>query len=450
MLRINKWDTVPHGPYLRAAMKIKNAPALQQTPLRTDALSILEAGLQAIDTGQALARLIRVDGDRLCIGENVCSLYETKRIFFVGIGKCAMEAGMAFEKLLGTRLSGGIVLDVFMPETCELNTIECFVGTHPMPSERNVDVTRRIVELLSGAQAQDLVIVFVSGGGSTLLCLPDAQGTCVDEQIILQELFAAGATIQEINTVRKHLSVARGGGMAKFAYPAQVLSLICSDVPGDDIAFIASGPTVKDQTTIADARAVLERYHIHVDEKLKTIALVETPKEDKYFENVLNILLISNQMALSAMAAEASARGYTPTIHSTTLVGEARMVGPQLLQTVRAGGGKEAHLWAGETTVHITGHGVGGRNQELSLAALPGVAEGELLVSIASDGRDNSPAAGGICDTLTRQHAEKASLDPVAFLYNNDSLTFFERTGDIVQTGPTGSNVSDIMLGLHS
>lgn len=437
-----------YGLLLLCTMKIKNAEALGQTPLRQDALAIAEAGLQAIDTSQALARLIRLDGDRLCVGENVCSLFETKHIFFVGIGKCAMEAGQAFERLLGSRLTAGIVLDVFMPEKCELNTVECFVGTHPMPSERNVDVTRRIVELLSGAQKEDLVIVFVSGGGSTLLCLPDAQGTCVDEQIILQELFVGGATIQEINTVRKHLSVARGGGIAKAAYPAQVLGLICSDVPGDDIAFIASGPTIKDQSTIDDAKAVLEKYHIHVDEKLKAIALMETPKEEKYFDNVLNVLLISNHVALEAMAREASSRGYIPTIHSTTLVGEAREVGRELLSTVRAGGSKEAHLWAGETTVHIEGHGVGGRNQELSLAALPEVHEGELLVSIASDGRDNSPAAGGICDRLTGQHAMEKSLDPRMFLNNNDSFTFFEQTGDAIQTGPTGSNVSDIMLGM--
>jgi glycerate-2-kinase len=426
--------------------KIKNGDTLASTPLRRDALRILEAGLQAIDTGRVIRESIMFRDDALCIRDEVCSLTLTNRVFFIGIGKCASEAAVAIEALLGDRLEGGVVLDVAIADTCKTQRIECFTGTHPYPTDQNVEITRRIVDRLQRLTERDLVIVFVSGGGSTLLCLPDEKASCIDERLLLGALIRAGATIQEINTVRKHISLARGGHLARYAYPAQVISLIVSDVPGDDIAFVASGPTVKDETLAIDALNILNKYRVSLGDR--PIELLETPKDDRYFKNVWNILLVSNERALNAMADEAKRLGYVPHIKTRALSGEASSVASIILADLHAAPTKSALLYGGETTVVVRGNGSGGRNQELSLAALTNIKAGELIVSLASDGRDNSDAAGGIADAETQQHASREGITNDTYLATNDAHTFFARTGDSISTGHTGSNVSDLILAL--
>lgn len=427
--------------------KILNKEKLSESQLRKDAMTILEAGLAAIDTRQVIKNTISLESDALCIKDTMCSLASTKRVIFIGVGKCASEAAVAFEELLGDRLVGGVVLDVAISNTCKTQKIECFTGTHPLPTDQNVFVTKKIVEKLKGLSEDDLVLIFVSGGGSTLLCLPEEGATCVDESLILQALFKKGATIQEINTIRKHISLARGGHLARYAYPAQVISLIVSDVPGNDISFVASGPTVKDETTVVDASAILEKYGLS-QFMGPAFQLIETPKDDMYFKKVWNILFISNEHALRAMTSEALTLGYDAEIRDSKVAGEARVVGDKILSELRATQGKKALLYGGETTVTISGHGKGGRNQELSLSLLSKIQQDELVISLASDGRDNSDAAGGICDMVTHEHAKQHDIDPATYLADNDSFTFFQKTGDDIQTGHTGSNVSDLILAL--
>ena len=302
---------------------IQNFETLTSNTARLNALSIAEAGYAAVNTGAALMQKLSVENGVLHI-DNAAYPLTGRRVFFVGIGKCAIDAAVAIEKILGEYLTRGIALDVSLLERPLLTKIIPFIGTHPLPSEANERATEHIVEMLLHCTADDLVITLISGGGSTLLCLHEAPMTCLDDGALFSELTARGATIQDINPVRKHPSLARGGGLAKIAFPAEVVSLIISDVPGNDIASVASGPTVLDTSTIADAQAILTRYGVTPSTK---IAFIETSKEEKYFEHVTNTLFLSNRDALLATQGEASRRGYAATIVDEHFAGEASEIG---------------------------------------------------------------------------------------------------------------------------
>ncbi|MBI5405791.1 DUF4147 domain-containing protein, partial [Candidatus Kaiserbacteria bacterium] len=395
------------------ARYIQNFDMLATDALRQDALSIAEAGYAAIDVGEAIKRTLSIEHGELHI-HNVTYRLEGRRVFFVGIGKCAQAAAAAIETLLGDSLEGGIALDVFSAEKRRFTKIETYLGTHPLPSEVNVRATRRIIEFLSGRKADDLVIMLISGGGSALLCLPEAPMTYEDEGALFSELTAKGASIQDINTVRRHISRARGGALAAAAYPAEVASLIVSDVPGNDIAHIASGPTVLDASTVADARAILARYDIAFS---ANIECVETPKEQKYFERVTNVLFLTNQNALKAMQSEAAERGYAVTIVNDRFTGEAHDIGRDVAEKLHEMSEKTALLYAGESTVTLGTHpGIGGRNQEMALGALKNIRAGELVLPFASDGHDNTDYAGAIGDSVTRAHERALNLSIKEYL----------------------------------
>ncbi|MDE2001859.1 MAG: DUF4147 domain-containing protein [Patescibacteria group bacterium] len=426
-------------------MKIRNYDKIATTPLRTDALDILDAGLEAIDTAAVIAKNISLDNNILTVAGESVPLKDVKRVFVIGIGKCALEAGAAVEKILGHVVTGGIILDV---QAGNLHKIQSLVGTHPFPSEQNIDATREIIRMLSDTREDDLVLMLISGGGSALLCQP-GNFTCQNETVIVECLMGSGVPITEMNTVRKHLSGARGGFLAQYAYPARVISLIFSDVPGNNLEFVASGPTVPDTTTIADAEKIIERNNVWKKCAFGPVSLIETPKDRKYFERVKNILLVSNTTALEAMQKTAEEKGYATRIVSDAFSGEARAKGPEMASAIAREPAHTALLYGGETTVTLTGHaGNGGRNQELALSALAAIGDDELVISLASDGRDNTDHAGGIADALTREHARKLSLDPAAFMANDDSYSFFTKTGDYILTGNTGSNVSDILIAI--
>ena len=416
-----------------------------ENELRRDALSIAEAGYEAVNVGNALRRKIRIKNDELHIDERTYHL-AGRRIFFVGVGKCAFAAARAVEGLVGDRLTGGIALDASPLGGNALGKIEAYTGTHPLPSEENVRATKRIIEFLSDRREDDLVIMLISGGGSTLLCLPDTPMTYADEGTLFKELTAHGATIQDLNTVRKHTSSARGGGLARAAYPAEVVSLIVSDVPGNDIAFISSGPTVRDTSTIADAKEVLMRYGVVPS---GTVVFIETPKEEKYFEQVANILFLSNKDALSAMLVAAAKGGYAVTLVDEHFSGEARAVGRAIVERLHATPSKTALLYAGESTVAIGEHsGTGGRNQEMALAVLPDIQDDEIILPFASDGHDNTDHAGAVGDTLSRAHASAQNLSLEEYLDAHRSYDFFTTTGDALVTGYTETNVSDCIIAL--
>ncbi|MBU6323301.1 DUF4147 domain-containing protein [Patescibacteria group bacterium] len=426
---------------------IRNSGALAVTRPREDALAIAEAAYAAVNTHGAVLAKMRIEGGELVAGE-LRRPISGRRIFFVGIGKCAVAGACAVETLLGERLTAGIAFDVSDIEARGLTKTEVLIGTHPEPSETNVRASGRIVAFLSECREDDLVLMLISGGGSTLLCLPDAAMTCADERTLFDELTDKGATIEELNTVRKHISKARGGGLAAAAYPAEVVSLIVSDVPGNDIEFIASGPTACDTSTVDEAKAVLARYGIAAP---PDTAFIETPKDPKYFARVSNVLFLGNGDALAAMRAEAARRGYRADVAGDRIAGEARDVGERIAEALHAAEAKTALLYAGESTVKIAGAaGKGGRNQELALGALANVREDELVLPFASDGRDNTDHAGAIADVATLAHAKERNLSIADSLSAHESYTFFSETGDFLETGYTGSNVSDLIIALKS
>jgi len=428
-------------------MKIKNSKALGVTYARERLLQIAEAGLRAIDTERVMAEKISLRGDKLKIGGQVFDLEKIKRIFVAGVGKCSLEAARALEEVLGERIETGVVIDL---HEGELSKIKVFSGSHPLPTEDNVNATRELIKMLGDSKEDDLVIFLVSGGGSTLLCQPKDH-TCAIEADLIKCLYSGGATIREINTVRKHISLARGGNLAKYAYPSQVVSLIFSDVPGDDLSFVASGPTVLDTTTVEDAEQILARYEVLERCRISENTLIETPKDSKYFERVSNIVFVSNKLALEAMAEEAKNLDFVPIIRNLTLQGEASRVGGEIVKELRRVSKNTVLLYGGETTV-IFGKSVGkgGRNQELALSSLRFIQKNEAVLAFASDGEDNTDMAGAICDRITKEKAEEKGLDPKDYLKRHDSYNFFASLNEQVFTGPTGSNVSDLIIALKS
>lgn len=419
---------------------IKNADILATTPLRRDALEILEAGYYSVDTTRIIREEVEMGGNDICIrGKNIC-LSDYERIFFIGVGKCAVDASAAFEELLGARITDGIVLDV---KSGVFTKLRSYIGTHPFPSEQNVSVTKEIVKMLAGVTERDLVLIVVSGGGSSLLCLPHEM-ECATIAAITQALWSKGASINEVNTVRKHISDIQGGQLAKLAYPATVVAFIFSDVPGNDIGMVASGPTVRDETTVFDAERILAAYDVLTMCKLPNCQLVETPKEEHYFANVTNILLATNERALTAMAKKGEALGYHCEIRDTALDGIARRRGAEFaLLDIPP---RTAFFWGGETTVEVSGDGMGGRNQEMALAALATIPEERVFIAAASDGWDNTDVAGALADTIMRNTALAKGLSAESFLARNDAYHFWKSIGGAIVTGRTGINVADFVI----
>jgi hydroxypyruvate reductase len=335
-----------------------------------------------------------------------------------------------------------------------------------VPDESGVAAARELVSLLGQVQAGDLVVCVVSGGGSALLPAPADGITLAEKQQVTRLLLASGATIEEMNAVRKHLSRLKGGGLARLARPAALLTLVLSDVAGDRLDVIASGPTFPDPTTFADALEVLARRRIASRVPAAVLArleagargdLPETPKpDDPIFRSSAHVLVGTNALAVAAAERQALALGYRTLVLSTTVTGEAREVGAvhaALAREVAASGRPLRRpacvLSGGETTVTVRGGGRGGRNQELVLAAAPGIAglEGVLVLSAGTDGTDGpTDAAGAVADGETVSRARAAGLDPRAALDGNDAYPFFQALGDLVVTGPTRTNVMDLRL----
>lgn len=426
-------------------IKIKNFKKLAVSEGRRAALNILKAGFEAIDTEKAVLNSIKIEKGKLLVRGHSFSLKNARKILIVGIGKCSLEAAGALERILGKRLSGGIVLDV---NKGKLKKIKCYACDHPLPTPRNVEATKKIIKLLSSLTENDLVFFIISGGGSAFLCQPH-NFNCFEEATLIDCLIHFGVNIQEMNTVRKHLSVARGGYLAKYAYPARVVSFIFSDVVGNNLEYVASGPTIKDTTTVNDAKTILDKYKVSEKCSFFPHRLIETPKDSKYFERVKNILFVSNQTALDAMAGKAEELGFRAVIRKNDLTGEAKEAARGIIDELNQEGTNTVLLYGGETTVKVEGEGRGGRNQELALSALRFIKENQLIISAASDGWDNTDHAGAVCDIITKEKAEKNNLNAEKFLKDNNSYEFFKKTGDYLKTGNTGSNVADIIIAIN-
>ncbi|MBI5401308.1 DUF4147 domain-containing protein [Candidatus Wolfebacteria bacterium] len=431
-------------------MIITNFKKLAKTSLRKKTLLVAEAAYEAIDIKKTVKRRIRIRKNILEIDIHLESgvlrldLNDYKRVFMVGIGKGSALASLTLAEILGKYLTKGIALDVNKPKFEIRNLrLEIFQGTHPLPSKQNIKATKEIIKLVSGLGKDDLLINFICGGGSALACSRGRELS--DSVLIIKELTKAGAIISELNTVRKHLSDIKGGGLAKMAYPATVVSLVVSDVYGNDLSVVASGPTVFDKTTKKDAEKILKKYGL----KPSKFYLLETPKDKKYFKNVKNILFVCNQDGITGMMEKARKLGLKPKIHSLALEGEAKNI---LLSMTRRAKKGEAILAAGETTITFDKKikpGKGGRNQEAVLGIVANRKsriENMIVISFASDGYDHTESAGAIGDILTVQKAGKIKLDIDEYLKTHSTFKFFQKTGDALYAKKTCFNVADFML----
>ncbi len=424
-------------------MIITNSQKLAINSLRKKAFLIAEAGYEAIDIEKAVNRKIKLRNNRLeifCFGGRMkINLFDFNRVFIIGIGKGSAIASISLVKILGKKLTKGIVLDSQIPKLkIENSKLKILIGTHPLPSKQNVIATQEIIKLVKSANKDDLIISFICGGGSALLCGSDKE--LKNSVIATKELTKAGANILELNTVRKHLSEVKGGGLAKLVYPATMISLIVSDVLGNNLSMVASGPTVFDKTTKNDAEKILTKYKIQ-NTKYK-IQTRETPKDKKCFKAIENLLFISNQDAILAMVEKTKKIKIKPKIYSLEIKGEAKNIFVPIIKKIKKG---EIFLGAGETIVKLKSQkiGKGGRNTEAVLAAInPNL----LILSLASDGRDNTEAAGAIGDALTLIKAKKMNLNPKKFLDDHDSFNFFKKTGDLIFTEQKTFNVADLMI----
>jgi hydroxypyruvate reductase len=457
--------------------------SLRVTPWGAAVARIMAAALDAVEPGAAVRRYLRRDGQRLSIGERIYDLTDYKRVFLVGAGKAGAPMAHAAANVLGDHLADGVVVvkeghieelqiadDRLQINPTNLQSaiyhLQLIEAGHPIPDQRGVDGAQRIAELLARTTERDLVIALISGGGSALLTLPAPGVTLADMQALTAALLACGASINEINTLRKHLDQLKGGGLARMADPAALATLILSDVVGNPLDVIASGPTVPDPSTFADAYAILERYEI-VDQIPDPIlnhlrsgmarTIGETLKPgDARFERVQNVVVASNSQAAEAALAAARAEGFNTVLLTTYLQGEAREVGRMLAAITRelATTGQPIPrpacvVAAGETTVTLRGKGQGGRNQELTLAAaadlagLPDVA----LIALATDGGDGpTDAAGAVATGATLERARALGLNQMAYLARNDAYPFFAALGDLLQPGPTQTNVNDLIF----
>ena len=418
--------------------------------LRRHTMSIFRAALAAADPADAVARhLARRNFDRF------------RNIYVIGAGKAGASMAHAAERVLGRRITAGLI-NVKDGHLARLRRIELNQCGHPVPDERGVSGSERIAGIAAAAGRDDLVICLVSGGASALMPLPVEGLTLEEKQATTRLLLACGATIHEINAVRKHISRIKGGQLARLAAPARVESLLLSDVIGDDLDVIGSGPTAPDASTFATAGAILDRYQIRQRvpaavrnriEQGERGEIPETPKPaDPLFARVRNTVVGGNRLALDAAARAARQLGYRTLILSSTIEGETREIARMHAAIAReiAATGRPARppaciITGGETTVTIKGDGLGGRNQEFVLAAALDIAGLDRVVvfSAGTDGTDGpTDAAGAIADGQTLERKPEARL----FLERNDSYNYFQPLGDLIITGPTNTNVMDVRL----
>ncbi|MDP3015174.1 MAG: DUF4147 domain-containing protein [bacterium] len=491
-------------------MEITNFKNLAKNSLRRKALLIAKTGHEAIDIEKVVQQKIKIKQNQLfifnpAVRSNTITrdsiikldLNKYKRVFLVGIGKGSILASLSLAKILGDKLTSGIALDIqYQDIRCPKikrqylghpmsPKLKFLIGTHPLPSKQNIAATKKIIELVKKAGKDDLIVAFICGGGSALLC--GSEKELKNSVLATKLLTQAGANILELNTVRKHLSLVKAGGLAKLAYPANIISLIVSDVLGNNLSMVASGPTVFDKTTKKEAEKVLKKYfnmgtsdvpNINRNNfrtsDVQKLKFVETPKNKKYFKKIKNILFLSNREPVLAMAEKAKKLGFKSKIYSHSLQGEAKdsllllikkVLGLSLRAkrsnlinrkgaVILAGGETTVTLQSSKFKVKSLNFGKGGRNMEAVLGALTTnykrLTTDTIFMSFASDGRDNTEAAGAIGDILTIKKAQKLKLNSQKYLDRHDSFNFFKKTKDLIFTEQKTFNVADLMIVLKS
>ena len=443
--------------------------------LRTIAEQIFRAGVSAADPRRLLLDRSRIENDEwhyeapgvpdvpdVNVSWDLPKRNTSGRLLVIGAGKAAASLAQALEETVGDRIDGGRII-VKHGHGLPLKHLVVEEGGHPLPDEGGLEGTSRLIDDLEDTRPDDRVFFLLTGGASALLIAPAPGLTLSDKIETTQALLACGAKIQEINTIRKHLSAVKGGRLAERIHPAKAMTLIVSDVVGDELSSIGSGPTVPDPSTFADCLDVLKRHDLH--EKIPATVrdwldrgargvIAETPKQGlPFFENIRCLILASNRHSLEAAQRASDALGFRSEVYSYDMVGSthdrASTFASRLLEL--SDQGPAALVAGGETTLEVKGKGKGGRNQEFALVAAREI-EGVKNVAILSAGTDGTDgptdAAGAFVDGTTVARARAAGLNTDAFLRDNDSYTFFDNLGDLLRTGPTGTNVMDLVVGL--
>ena len=433
--------------------------------MRKDAVEIFYKALNAVHPGAAIKRHCKFDGKTIFLGHRSYHLARYKNLYILGAGKATAPMAAAIEDIIDDRITGGIITVKF-GHVADLKYINLIEAGHPIPDENGIRGASAILNLAKNAAEDDLILCLISGGGSALLPFPDEGLTLENKQDTIKILLSCGATIHEINTIRKHISKIKGGRLARAVYPATLVTLILSDVVGDDLDVIASGPTVPDPSSFYDCKNIFRKYNI-IDKIPKNILnhiesgisgeIDETPKpNDPVFARTYNLIIGSNVESLMSAKEKAESLGYNVLLLSSMIEGETRFVaqvhGAIAREIIKTGNPlplPACILSGGETTVTITGNGLGGRNQEFALAASIDISgkKNIVILSGGTDGTDGpTDAAGAFSDTFTLQRAEGMGLDPYRFLINNDSYHFFQKLGDLFMTGPTNTNVMDLRI----
>ncbi len=404
--------------------------------LRAHADAIVTASIKAVQPDEAVSRALA--------GQNFPG-----RVLLVSAGKAAWQMAKAAYDCLGDRIEGGVVVTKYDHVMGPIANFTCCEAGHPVPDENSFAGTQKALDLVANLTEQDTVLFLLSGGGSALFEKPLVPGEVLQD--ITGQLLACGADIVEINTIRKRLSAVKGGRFALACAPAQVFSIVLSDILGDPLDMIASGPAVPDTSTCAQAIAIAEKYQLKLTEEARTLLAQETPKE---LHNVTTQITGSVRELCSAAAKASRELGYEPITLTDQLCCQAKEAGSFLASVLKthAGSGKKlAFIAGGETVVQLTGHGKGGRNQELALAAAAGIAgiPGTAVFSVGSDGTDGpTDAAGGYTDHETAAELKAQGIEIYQVLQDNDAYQALQKTGGLIITGPTGTNVNDVAVAL--
>lgn len=442
---------------------IENGQTRAERNARKSCLDAIEYALMSVEPSRLVKTRVKLRGDRLIADEKQINLDRFRRVLVIGGGKASGAMASAIESLLDGKITAGMInVPESQVEKNACKIIELHGATHPLPSKKGEEGVVKMLEMIGTPTQDTLVICLISGGGSSLLPMPRAGVSLSDKIEVTRNLLQAGATIGELNIVRKHLSAIKGGWLAERLYPSTVISLVISDVIGNRLESIASGPLFPDPSTFLDAVKVLKKYRVWRKLPVNVYALMqkgvqgaipETPKPgSRYFERVFNTVIGSNLDACAAAVRRLRSRRYSPVLLNTNYEGEARDVGKNFGSLALGMIGKtrpRSYVAGGETTVSVKGNGKGGRNQELALGAALKISgnQGVAIISMGTDGIDGpTDAAGAIVDGTTVAKARSKGLRPEDFLSYNDSYHFFKELDDLVITGPTGTNVNDLCI----
>jgi hydroxypyruvate reductase len=449
--------------YKRKRMEfITSLYPLQTQDYQVQSISrILQASIEAADPFKVIGQNLSISKEQLRVGSKTFLLYPTSQIVTVAIGKASIAMAEAAQSILGGRIIKGVVVCKHQPDGLNyIGNMEVLQGSHPVPDDKSVKAAIRIEQVVRGLSPDDVVLLLISGGGSALVCRPADGITLEDIQAVTSALLKSGASINELNAVRKHLDLIKGGGLLKMASPAQVGGLVISDVVNSPLDVIASGPGVPDPTTFGEARTILEKYvglaaipeSINRRFQLGCVGEVEETLKpfDPMAARVSHTIAASNRVSAEAAMKMAIEEGFDAEIITCELVGEARAAGEHLadlLLSRKTGDKPWVGIAGGETTVKVNGNGLGGRNLEVALGAVRklGGHENCLLVTQATDGEDGpTDAAGAYVTGETMNEAIALGLEPEKYLHSNDAYRFFEKVGGLIVTGPSGTNVNDL------